>query len=59
LYARSGGDNGRGWASYGNRVTEGWQFTSRAKVPGAAIACDMSAWRMSSEQLYALLVGTP
>jgi Glycosyl hydrolases family 25 len=59
LYARSGGDNGRGWTSYGNRVTEGWQFTSRATVPGAAVACDMSAWRMSSDQLYALLVGTP
>jgi len=28
-------------------------------VPGAAVACDMSAWRMSSDQLYALLVGTP
>ena len=58
LYARSGGDNGRGWASYGNRVSDGWQFSSRAAVPGAAIACDISAWRMSSDQLYALLIGT-
>jgi MrcB-like, N-terminal domain/Glycosyl hydrolases family 25 len=59
LYARCGGDNGRGWASYGNRVSEGWQFSSRAMVPGAPTACDMSAWRMSSDQLYALLIGTP
>ena len=28
-------------------------------VLGAGVACDMSAWRMSSEQLYALLVGAP
>jgi hypothetical protein len=59
LYARSGGDTGRGWASYGNRISEGWQFSSRALVPGAETACDMSAWRMSSDQLYALLTGAP
>jgi hypothetical protein len=59
LYARSGGDQGRGWASYGNRSSEGWQFSSRAIVPGAAIACDISAWRMNSDQLYALLVRAP
>jgi hypothetical protein len=59
LYARCGGDNGRGWASYGNRVCEGWQYSSRAIVPGAASACDISAWRMSSDQLYSLLMRAP
>jgi hypothetical protein len=56
LYALSGGDNGPGWASYGNRVAEGWQFNSQANVPGASL-CDVSAWRMSSDQLYKLLGG--
>lgn len=56
LYARCGGDNGRGWTSYGNRVSEGWQFSSRAKVPGAAAVCGINAWRMTFDQLHALLV---
>jgi Glycosyl hydrolases family 25 len=55
LYARCGGDNGRGWASYGNRISEGWQFSARAKVPGAASVCGINAWRMSFDQLKALL----
>lgn len=56
LYARCGGEKGRGWTSYGNRVSEGWQFSSRAKVPGAAAACGVNAWRMTFDQLHALLV---
>jgi GH25 family lysozyme M1 (1,4-beta-N-acetylmuramidase) len=59
LYERSGGDKGPGWASYGNRTSEGWQFSSTAIVPGAASACDINAWRMSSGQLYATLTGAP
>jgi hypothetical protein len=59
LYTRCGGDQGPGWAPYGNRVSEGWQFSSRAKVPGAAAHCDINAWRMSFDQLYALLVKKP
>jgi hypothetical protein len=55
LYARCGGDKGRGWASYGNRTSEGWQFSARAKVPGAASVCGVNAWRMTSDQLNALL----
>jgi hypothetical protein len=57
LYVRSGGDNGPGWASYGNRTSEAWQFSSTARVPGAASTCDVNAWRMGSEQLYSMLIG--
>jgi hypothetical protein len=59
LYARCGGDQGPGWASYGNRISDGWQFSSRAHVPGAASACDINAWRMTFDQLYALLIRPP
>jgi MrcB-like, N-terminal domain/Glycosyl hydrolases family 25 len=55
LYARCGGDQGRGWASYGNRTSEGWQFSARAKVPGAASVCGVNAWRMTFDQLKAAL----
>jgi hypothetical protein len=57
LYERVGGDNGAGWAAYGSRVPEGWQFSARAQVPGAPYICDVNAWRMSSQRLKALLVG--
>jgi hypothetical protein len=57
LYSRSGGDNGPGWESYGNRTSEGWQFSSKAIVSGAASAVDINAWRMSSQRLYAMLMG--
>lgn len=55
LYVRCGGDKGRGWASYGNRISDGWQFSARAKVPGAGSVCGINAWRMSFDQLKALL----
>lgn len=55
LYAGCGGNKGLGWLSYGNRVSEGWQFSSRAKIPGAASICDVNAWRMTFDQLNALL----
>jgi hypothetical protein len=57
LYARCGGNQGRGWASHGNRISEGWQFSTRAQVPGAASGCDINAWRMTFDQLYARLIG--
>ena len=56
LYARCGGSKGVGWASYGHRVSEGWQYSSRAKVPGAAAVCDINAWRLSFNQLHDLLL---
>lgn len=55
LYAQCGGDGGLGWTSYGNRVSEGWQYTSRAKVPGTAHICDVNAWRLTGTKLKALL----
>jgi hypothetical protein len=57
LYERCGGNSGRGWASYGNRVSDGWQFSSRAKVPGASFICGVNAWRLTAYQLAALLTG--
>ncbi|MGH2601902.1 MAG: GH25 family lysozyme, partial [Dehalococcoidia bacterium] len=59
LYDQIGGNDGRGWAAYGSRVPEGWQYSSRAKVPGAPEICDVNAWRMTFPQLKALLLGTP
>ncbi|MBO0870085.1 MAG: hypothetical protein J2P15_16120, partial [Micromonosporaceae bacterium] len=59
LYARCGGDKGRGWTPYGNRVCDGWQFSSDARVPGAASACGINAWRMTLQQLTALLTEAP
>ena len=56
LYDRIDGNDGRGWASYGNRVPEGWQYSSRAKVPGAPYICDINAWRVGYDQLKALLL---
>jgi hypothetical protein len=58
LYEAIGGNEGRGWASYGNRVPEGWQYSSRAKVPGVADICDVNAWRINFAQLKTLLTGT-
>ncbi|HEX6684700.1 MAG TPA: DUF3578 domain-containing protein [Candidatus Limnocylindrales bacterium] len=57
LYEKIGGNDGRGWASYGNRVPEGWQYSSRAKVPGAPNICDVNAWRLNFDQLRTLLLG--
>jgi hypothetical protein len=58
LYDRIGGNDGRGWASYGNRVPEGWQYSPRSKVPGAAYICDINAWRLNYDQLRTLLLGS-
>jgi hypothetical protein len=57
LYDRIGGNDGRGWAAYGNRVPEGWQYSSRSKVPGAPYICDINAWRMGYQELKTLLIG--
>jgi hypothetical protein len=57
LYERIGGNDGRGWANYGTRVPEGWQYSSRATVPGGPYICDVNAWRLDYEQLRALLLG--
>jgi MrcB-like, N-terminal domain len=56
LYEQVGGNNGPGWAAYGSRIPEGWQYSARAKVPGAPYICDVNAWRISFEQLKGLLV---
>jgi len=56
LYDQVGGNHGRGWAAYGSRIPEGWQYSSRAKVPGAPHICDVNAWRMTVQQLKALLL---
>jgi hypothetical protein len=58
LYDRVGGNYGKGWATYGNRTPEGWQYSSHAKVPGAPYICDINAWRMTYDQLRTLLLGT-
>jgi hypothetical protein len=56
LYEKVGGNDGPGWTAYGSRVPEGWQYSPRAKVPGAPYICDVNAWRMSFGQLKKLLV---
>ncbi len=58
LYQKIGGNDGRGWATYGNRVPEGWQYSARAKVPGVADICDVNAWRLTFEKFKVLLTGT-
>lgn len=58
LYEQIGGNDGRGWAAYGNRIPDGWQYSSRAKVPGVSDICDVNAWRITFEKLKALLAGT-
>jgi GH25 family lysozyme M1 (1,4-beta-N-acetylmuramidase) len=58
LYELIGGNDGQGWAAYGNRVPEGWQYSARAKVPGVSDICDVNAWRITFEKFKALLTGT-
>ncbi|HZM77895.1 MAG TPA: DUF3578 domain-containing protein [Candidatus Limnocylindrales bacterium] len=57
MYEKIGGNNGRGWSPYGSRTPEGWQYSSKAKVPGAPYICDINAWRLNYEQLKELLLG--
>jgi GH25 family lysozyme M1 (1,4-beta-N-acetylmuramidase) len=57
LYQQIGGNDGRGWADYGNRTPEGWQYSSKAKVPGTSDQCDINAWRLTYEELKTLLIG--
>lgn len=58
LYEQIGGNDGPGWAAYGNRIPEGWQYSARAKVPGVADICDVNAWRITFEKFKALVTGT-
>ena len=43
LYVEAGGDNGEGWAPYGNATPAAWQFTDSAKVAG--ITVDANAYK--------------
>jgi hypothetical protein len=57
LYAGLGGSTGRGWATYGGRAPELWQFGAKAQVPGASDATDVNAWLGSLAQLQKRLLG--
>jgi len=50
LYEQTGGDNGAGWASYGNVTPECWQYSSKAMVPGASSTTDVNAYKGTSEE---------
>lgn len=55
IYAASGGDSGPGWAPYGNRVPEIWQYTASATVFGASALTDINAFRGTVAELGDLL----
>lgn len=54
IYARAGGDSGKGWASYSGQVPAIWQFTSSATIAGQT-TCDANAYRGTLAELTALL----
>jgi hypothetical protein len=54
LYAKSGGDSGKGWDAYSGKVPAIWQFTSSAKIAGQT-TCDANAFRGTLPQLIKLL----
>lgn len=56
-YAAAGGDTGRGWAPFGGRVPDAWQFSSTVTVPGASDRTDCNAFRGDRAALVALLTG--
>jgi hypothetical protein len=55
LYTRAGGDSGAGWASYGGRAPDIWQYASSAAVPGLVGGCDINAFRGDLAQFAALV----
>lgn len=54
LYARCGGDSGKGWARYSGQDPAIWQFTSSATIVGQT-TCDANAFKGSLAQLTALV----
>jgi hypothetical protein len=58
LYSARGGDHGPGWAQYGGKTPELWQFGSNAQIPGASSATDVNAYRGTLAQLTARLTGS-
>jgi hypothetical protein len=57
IYAGAGAETGRGWAPYGGRTPDVWQYTDRATVPGASDRTDCNAFRGSRAALVAMLTG--
>ena len=60
LYRLSGGDDGPGWAGYGGRTPDLWQYADRALVPGirgGIAGCDVNAFRGDLAALTHLLTG--
>jgi hypothetical protein len=60
LYRLSGGDDGPGWAGYGGRTPDLWQYADRALVPGirgGIAGCDVNAFRGDLTALTQLLTG--
>jgi GH25 family lysozyme M1 (1,4-beta-N-acetylmuramidase) len=54
LYAKSGGDSGKGWDAYSGKVPAIWQFTSSAIIAGQT-TCDANAFRGTLAQLIKLV----
>jgi len=52
IYAAAGGDNGEGWAGYGNATPVLWQFTNQATDQGMRV--DYSAFKGSAAELGVL-----
>lgn len=54
LYARCGGDSGKGWAAYSGQTPAIWQFTSSATIAGQTTS-DANAFRGTLAQLTDLV----
>jgi GH25 family lysozyme M1 (1,4-beta-N-acetylmuramidase) len=54
LYARCGGDSGKGWGRYSGQIPAIWQFTASATITGQT-TCDANAYRGTLQQLTALV----
>lgn len=59
FYGLVGGNGGVGWAPYGGRVPDFWQFGSDAVVAGASNLTDINAYRGTLAQLAAALAPIP
>jgi len=59
MYAACAGNDGVGWASYGGRVPDFWQFTSTCDLSraGGSVRTDVNAYRGSLDDLIAMLGG--
>lgn len=57
LYVHCGGNSSSGWAAYGGRPVDIFQFGSRCRVPGASTTTDINAYRGTVPQLISLLQG--